>query len=115
MAKLSNVSDPKPAPLSRKTEVPFILSFKYPLERKYNFTSLSKADVAAFQRFLDKISNMTFDQVDKAFLRPSDKGDTFRGYQIIHYKITDSFRIHGIIENMRFKVLRLDPNHQVHQ
>ena len=58
---------------------------------------------------------MNFDEVDKAFLRPADKEDTFNGSQVIHYKVTDSFRIHGIIENMRFKVLRLDPNHRVHR
>lgn len=114
MHKLSTKTVAKPPILSRKTDVPFIVSFKYPLDRKYNFTALSKADVAAFQRFLDKVSKMSFDEVDKAFLRPTDKGDTFNGSQVIHYKVTDSFRIHGIIENMRFKVLRLDPNHQVH-
>lgn len=114
MHKLSTKTVSKPPKLSRKTEVPFIVSFKYPLDRKYNFTALSKSDVAAFQRFLDKVSKMTFDEVDKAFLRPTDKRDIFNESQVIHYKITDSFRVHGVIEHMRFKVLRLDPNHKVH-
>ena len=115
MAKLSTKTAAKPPVLSRQTDVPFIVSFQYPLDRKYNFTALSKDDITAFQRFLDKVAKMTFNQVEKEFRRPSDKGDTFNGSQVIHYKVTKTFRIHGIIDNMRFKVLRLDPNHKVHR
>ena len=100
--------------LSRKTDVPFILAFKYPLQKGYTFSSLSNTNVIEFQRFLDKISKMTFDQVDKSFRRPTDKNDTFNDSQVIHHEVSKSFRIHGVIENARFKVLRLDPNHKYH-
>lgn len=100
--------------LSSKTDVPFILSFKYPLEKGYTFASLNTSDIKDFQRFLDKVSHMTADQVDKLFLRKSDKTDVYNDCQVIHYEVTQKFRIHGIIENARFKILRLDPNHRYH-
>lgn len=40
---------------------------------------------------------------------------THNGQQIHHYGFGDKFRIHGIIEEGRFKVIRLDPNHKVHK
>lgn len=31
-----------------------------------------------------------------------------------HNAVSDTFRIHVIIEEGRYKVIRLDPNHKVH-
>ena len=37
------------------------------------------------------------------------------GQQVHHYEVSQKFRIHGILEEGRFKVIRLDPNHKVHR
>ena len=57
---------------------------------------------------------MTVSDVDKQFKRKNDKKDSFEGQQVYHYEVSKKFRIHGIIEEGRFKVIRLDPNHRVH-
>ena len=93
----------------------FTLSLKYPLLKNYTFEELEKKNLKELQSFLNKVSNMTVDQVDKLYKRKSDKHDIFMESQINHYEVTPSFRIHGIIENGQFIVLRLDPNHKVHK
>ena len=67
------------------------------------------------QGFLDKVSRMTVQQVDSLYARKPDKTDTFDGEQVYHYEVTDSFRIHVIIEEGYYKIIRLDPNHRVHR
>ena len=57
---------------------------------------------------------MDISQVDKLYARKPDKQDTYNGKQIYHYAITDSFRIHVIIEDGYYKVIRIDPNHNIH-
>ena len=101
--------------LSSRNNTPFVLSFKYALQKGYKFTHLSKADLKVFQNFLDKISNMTFADVDKLYRRNSDKNDTYLAKQVIHYAVSRKFRIHGIIEGIFFYVVRLDANHNVHK
>ena len=101
--------------LTDKRDVPFILCFKYPLERKYTFNELEKRNNKELQNFLDKIAHMTVQQVDEAFARRPDKNDTFHGLQIYHYEVSKTFRIHVINEGGRYKVIRLDPNHKVHE
>jgi len=103
------------SPLSKRTSLPFILSFQYLLKRGYTFQDLSQRQIKDFQRFLNKIAGMTFNDVDKMYLRNTDSKDIFCGQQIIHYAVTDVFRIHGIIEDSQFKVLRLDPSHKFHK
>lgn len=51
--------------LTNKRDVPFILCFKYPLERKYTLAELEKKNNKELQSFLDKVSRMTVQQVDK--------------------------------------------------
>lgn len=100
--------------LTNRREVPFELGFKYPLARGYTFKELSKQNNKDFQNFLDKVSKMTVDQVNKAFARKPDSNDTFMGMQVYHYGVTDSFRIHVVLEAGYYKIIRLDPNHKVH-
>lgn len=50
--------------LTNSRDVPFEICFKYPLEKGYTFDNLSQRNIKDFQRFLDKISSMTVDQVD---------------------------------------------------
>ena len=100
--------------LTNRNKTNFIISFKYKLHNKFNFDKMDINNLKQFQNFLDKVSKMTFNQVDKEFLCTNDKKDTFKGIQIIHYVVNKKFRIHGIIEDGRFKVLRMDPNHDVH-
>ena len=57
---------------------------------------------------------MTFDLVDKQYARKLDKNDEHNGFQVVHYAVSDSFRIHGIVQNERFYVIRLDHNHKEH-
>ena len=100
--------------LTEHRDVPFKLCFHYPLEKKYTMDKMSMMDIKAFQNFLDKISKMTVQQVDTAFSRKPDKNDTYNDLQIRHYEVTDKFRIHVVLEEGLYKILRLDPNHKVH-
>lgn len=95
-------------------DVPFELCFKYPLKKGYTLESLSQRDVKKFQAFLNKVSKMTVTQVDQAYARKPDPADTFRGMQVYHYKVDETFRIHVVIEKESFKIVRLDPNHKFH-
>lgn len=104
----------KPVKLSSRLDVPFIISFKYPLKNGYTFAEMRPEDNKAFQSFLNKVSNMTFNQVDTAHRKKSDVHDLYNGQQVIHYGVSGTFRIHGVIENSRFKVIRLDPRHKFH-
>lgn len=101
--------------LTNKRDVPFILCFKYPLERNYTLTELEKQNNKELQNFLDKVSRMTVQQVDQAYARKPDKNDTYNGLQVYHYAVTDSFRIHVVNEAGRYKIIRLDPHHKVHK
>lgn len=103
MAKLTNCRD-----------VPFEICFKYPLERGYTFENLSQRNLKDFQRFLDKVSIMTVDQVDHSFARKPDQNDSFQGNQVYHYEVSKGFRIHVVNEAGYYKVIRLDPNHRFH-
>jgi len=104
-----------PINLTKKSDVPFVLSFKYALEKGYTFDKLQKQNLKDFQAFLNKVSKMTVSQVDKSFLRQPDKNDVFRNMQVYHYAVTDSFRIHVVLENSSYHILRLDPNHKIHK
>lgn len=108
-------SEPVGRSLTKRTEAPFIISFKYKLESDYGFKELQSRHLKQFQNFLDMVSGMTFQQVDKKFRRPSDKTDVYNEKDVIHYQVKDSFRIHGVIEEGRFKVIRLDPSHKFHR
>ena len=95
-------------------EVPFELCFKYPLEKGYTFKEMSLSDVKQFQGFLDKVSRMTVTQVDNLFSRKPDANDSYNGMHVYHYGVTDDFRIHVVIEDGYYKLIRLDPNHKFH-
>jgi hypothetical protein len=101
--------------LTVKRDSPFILCFKYPLARGYTFSELEKRNNKEFQNFLDKVSKMTVQQVDTAYARQPDKNDTFNSFQVYHYAVTESFRIHVINEAGRYKIIRLDPNHKINE
>lgn len=102
------------AKLTNHRDVPFELCFKYPLEKGYTFNELSKRDIGDFQRFLDKVSKMTVDQVDHNYSKKPDSNDRYNGFQVYHYGVTDAFRIHVINEAGYYKIIRLDPNHKYH-
>jgi len=110
----SKNNDNKGGILTNKNNLPFVVCFEYLLPKKFNFTQLQKTDIDTFQAFLDKISKMSFADVDKQYLRKPDKQDMFKDMHMIHYKASASFRIHGVIKNGKFYVIRLDPNHKVH-
>ena len=102
------------AKLTNNRDVPFELCFKYPLERGYTFLELDKRNMKDFQRFLDKVSRMTVNQVDYSFGRRPDHNDSFQGNQVYHYEVAEGFRIHVVNEAGYYKIIRLDPNHKVH-
>ncbi len=101
--------------LTNHRDVPFELCFKYPLENGYSFKELTRENIREFQVFLDKVSKMTVQQVDMAFARKPDSNDTYKGMQVFHYEVTETFRIHTVIETGYYKVIRLDPKHKVHR
>ncbi len=103
------------AKLTNSRDVPFEICFKYPLEKGYTFQELSKQNLKDFQNFLNKVSRMTVTQVDNQFARKPDKNDSYHGLQVYHYEVTKKFRIHVVNEAGYYKVIRLDPNHEVHK
>ncbi|MGN1190717.1 MAG: MAG6450 family protein [Candidatus Ornithospirochaeta sp.] len=103
-----------PKPLTKNVDVPFRLCFKDKLEKGFTFEELEKRHLKEFQGFLNKVSNMTVDQVDKLYGKRPDKQDNYDGEQVLHYGVTDKFRIHGVNGTNGFMVIRLDPNHRYH-
>ena len=93
---------------------PFVLCFEEKLEKGYTFSELEKRDLKAFQNFLDRVSGKQFPEVEKVYKRISDKKDKHDNEQMIHFEVSKPFRIHGIIRNGKYVVIRLDPNHNVH-
>lgn len=117
MGKLSKQavkSSPRKLTASERLEVPFVLSFKYPLESGYTFSEMEKDDLKKFQSFLNRVAQMTYNQADRLYRKKPDKTDRFNDQPVIHYEVAQAFRIHGVIENSRFKVIRLDPHHRFH-
>ena len=100
--------------LTDHRDVPFELCFKYPLEKGYTLSELSKDNIKSLQGLLNKVSRMTVQQVDQQYARPPDKNDKYLGMQVFHYGITDKFRIHVVNEAGYYKIIRLDPNHKIH-
>lgn len=106
----------KPEKLTSRTAVPFLMVFSDRLERNYTLDTMSPRDLKAFQRFLDKVVNMSVDEVEKSFLRDPDHQDKFHSRQVYHYGVTDTFRIHGYYgSDAMFHVLRIDPKHEYHK
>lgn len=114
MAKLTNKIQRHPTRLSNRLTSPFTLCFKYKLQNGYSFSDMDSSHLKELQKFLNCVVDMTFEQVERRYRRKSDKADTFSGEQVIHYGISDTFRLHGIIENGQFMVLRIDPRHKYH-
>lgn len=75
---------------------------------------LSNRNLKDLQRFLDKVSRMTVDQVDRMYSRKPDNNDSYKGLQVYHYGVADDFRIHVVNEAGYYKIIRLDPNHKYH-
>ena len=100
--------------LVQKKELPFVVAFRYPLLRGFTFDRLEKKDLKEWQNFLDKVSQMSYSQVRKQYMRTSDKNDRFFGEQILHFAVSKTFRVHGVIVDEVFCVLRLGRNHKVH-
>ncbi len=96
-------------------DMPFSLALKYPLENNYNFKKLKSEHLREFQSFLDKVSSMTFSQVDNLYLRNPDLTDKFQGKQVQHYEVSNCFRIHGVIEDSHLVIIRIDPRHKKHK
>ena len=73
--------------LTNQRDVPFELSFKYPLEKGYTFKEMSMKNIKEFQAFLDKVARMTVQQVDHLYARRPDTNDCYNGMQIYHYPV----------------------------
>nr|DAP75494.1 MAG TPA: hypothetical protein [Caudoviricetes sp.] len=112
--KLTNLGATSSGVLSSRTSAPFSITFRHKLLNGYRFSDLKRENYKELQSFLDKVCGVPFDIVDKLYRRKSDGNDLYDGDQIIHYEVTGKFRIHGIIENAQFIVLRLDPEHKFH-
>lgn len=100
--------------LTNKTETPFIISFKYALEKGYTFREMTQQNNKELQAFLDKVSQLSVQQVDEKYARKPDKTDSFKNMQVYHYEVSRSFRIHVVSEEGQYRVIRLDPNHKFH-
>lgn len=106
--------------VTNKNNLPFIISFKYKLPNNYNFKGLNEINIKDFQKFLDRVAGMTWSEVDNSYARNPDHNDEFDignnvKKSVVHYEIKGKFRIHGVVENSRLKVIRIDPNHKFHR
>jgi hypothetical protein len=107
--------DTAASPLTQaRGERPFTVSFRRKLERGYRFPDLQARDLKDFQKFLDLVSELTISEVDARYKRSSDARDRIGDQQIIHYEVSQTFRIHGAYLNGMFEVVRIDPQHKVH-
>lgn len=105
---------PPVEPLSKHVVVPFSITFRHKLQSGYRFTDLKPEHLKEWQRFLDKVSGQSFNEVDRLYRRKTDTTDVYNGEQIIHYQVSGIFRIHGIVQAGHFLVIRMDPEHKVH-
>lgn len=101
--------------LTDRTEIPFVISFKYPLEKGYTFREMTVQNNKELQAFLDKIVNLSVQQVDEIYARKPDKNDSYNDMQVYHYEVGKRFRIHVVNEEGQYRVIRLDPNHRFHK
>lgn len=116
MSKVTNIngSNIKPIKLTNNVDVPFVICFKDKLTKGYTFEDLEKINNKELQNFLNIVSQLSVTEVDKKYRRKTDKEDKYQGQQVFHYQVSDSFRIHVINYNGSYEVIRLDPNHKVH-
>lgn len=116
MSKLTNIDSERAIgkKLTINVDRPFIASFRYKLHKGYRLNDLEKRDVQSLQKFLDIASDLTVSQMDSSYKRNMDKSDIFNGQQVQHYGFGDRFRVHGIYEDQRFEIIRIDPNHKKH-
>lgn len=100
--------------LTDKNTSRFILGFNYSLIKDYTFNEMTVRDNRKFQKFLDIVSQLSVNEVDKQYSRVSDSTDLYNGLQVRHYEVSDKFRIHVVLENGVYYIIRLDPNHKFH-
>lgn len=115
MEKLTDRKHSHSGKLANRAHAPFSITFRHKLLNGYRLSDLKRENYKELQNFLDKVCGVPFNDVDKLYRRKSDDADLYDGEQIIHYEVTGKFRIHGVIENAQFIVLRFDPNHKVHR
>ena len=117
MAKLANIGAErvKGKKLTQNVNRPFIASFRHKLHKGFRLDDLEKKEIQMLQKFLDIASDLTVSQMDTKYRRTPDKSDIFNGQQVEHYGFSDGFRIHGIYEEQRFEIIRIDPNHKYHK
>lgn len=95
MSKLAkiNINNSTGSKLTQNSvDMPFSLTLKYPLENNYNFKKLKSEHLREFQSFLDKVSSMTFSQVDNLFLRNPVQMINFKANSQ-HYEVSIAFSI----------------------
>jgi len=117
MSKLTRnvpLKDDKERKVNKYTEGRFIISFSRKLENGYRFDDLKQSDLKVLQNFFDIASQLTVQEMDEKYKRQSDKNDILYNEPVIHYGTSERFRIHGTYIEGRFEVLRIDPNHKVH-
>jgi hypothetical protein len=100
--------------LTGRRNMPFIICFSRQLETRFDFSSLKQADIQAFHKFFRKTIGISVSHVDNNYLRKPDKNDSVGGFDILHYEVSNSFRIHGYYDKSLFHVIRLDCDHKFH-
>lgn len=117
MRKVANLinNKSKPIKLTKNIDAPFVICFKDKLESNYNFDCLEKNNNKQLQGFLDRVSQLSVNDVDKQYRRPTDNNDKYCGKQVFHYEVSKGFRLHVVNYNGYYQVIRLDPNHKVHK
>ena len=115
----NNTAQSGALPLTNRNTVPFYLSINHQLDNNYDFKhkKLSKGKLSELHTFIDKAVGKPISDVEKLYKRPTDTNDKYGASkkQIIHFRVSKGFRIHGFYNNHGyFELCRLDPDHEVH-
>lgn len=106
--------------LTKNKKPKLVVSFGLKLENNFNFKNLNKEDLKIFQQFLDDSTELSYDEMENRYSRKNDSDDTYKinnsKFQIYHYgKDRSTFRLHGILADGLFHVIRIDSKHKVHK
>lgn len=106
--------------LTENKEPKLVISFGLKLENGYDFKKLKSDSLKEFQTILNDSTQLSLDEMENRYGRDLDSDDIleYNGikFQVLHFgKDRSTFRIHGILADSYFHVIRIDPKHKFHK
>lgn len=95
------------------------VSFKF-FEDKYQIVELSKLkskDCKRLVKFIDKLhkNDNYIESINRGKIGKNNKLSNHELIEeIIHLKVDNKFRIHGVLRGIVFYIISIDPNHKLH-